>query len=97
MSGYGKYFPRSEKTYVQGSREDIRVPFRKIRLHGDNDDLNVYDVSGAYTDPSYEPDLKQGLPAIRQNWIMERGDVEEFSAGVQILSNADKAFKISGE
>ena len=46
MSGYGKYFPRSDKTYVQGSRPDIRVPFRDIRLHGDNKNLRLYDVSG---------------------------------------------------
>ncbi len=93
MSGYGKYFPRSEKTYVEGSRADIRVPFRKIKLHGDNEDLNVYDVSGPYTDASYEPDLKQGLPAIRQAWIEERADVEPYASGVAILSNPDKAFQ----
>ncbi|MEI6892365.1 MAG: phosphomethylpyrimidine synthase ThiC [Pontiella sp.] len=93
MSGYGKYFPRSEKTYVQGSRKDIRVPFRTIKLHGDNEDLSLYDVSGPYTDASFEPDLKQGLPSIRSNWIAERGDVEEHVSGVAILSNAKKAFQ----
>ena len=93
MSGYGKYFPRSEKTYVQGSRPDIRVPFREIRLHGDNENLRLYDVSGPYTDPSFEPDLTRGLPGIRSAWIAERGDTEEYASGVAILSNADKAFK----
>ena len=92
MSGYGKYFPRSEKIYKQGSRPDLRVPFREIKLHGDNENLRLYDVSGPYTDASYEPDLKRGLPAIRSAWISERGDVEEHSSGVEILSNEEKAF-----
>ena len=92
MSGYGKYFPRSEKIHVAGSRPDIRVPFREIKLHGDNENLRLYDVSGPYTDPSYEPDLKQGLPAIRSEWIAERGDTEVHVSGVDILSNSDKAF-----
>ncbi|MBN2684461.1 MAG: phosphomethylpyrimidine synthase ThiC [Pontiellaceae bacterium] len=92
MSGYGKYFPRSEKIYTQGSRPDLRVPFREIKLHGDNENLRLYDVSGPYTDTSYEPDLKRGLPAIRSTWISERGDVEEHSSGVEILSNEEKAF-----
>ncbi|HEY5622031.1 MAG TPA: phosphomethylpyrimidine synthase ThiC [Pontiella sp.] len=93
MKGYGKYFPRSEKVYVEGSRPDIRVPFREIRLHGDNENLRLYDVSGPYTDAAFEPDLKQGLPSIRTDWIMERGDVEESASGVEILSNPDKAFR----
>ena len=93
MSGYGKYFPRSEKVYKQGSRADIRVPFREVKLHGDNENLPLYDVSGAYTDSSYEPDLKSGLPAIRSAWITERGDVEEHCSGVDILSNPEKSFK----
>ena len=33
--------------------------------------------SGPYTDPDADPDLKQGLPPLRQPWILERGDVEE--------------------
>jgi phosphomethylpyrimidine synthase len=93
MSGYGKYFPRSEKVYKEGSQPDIRVPFREIKLHGDNENLRLYDVSGPYTDGSYEPDLRQGLPAIRGSWITGRGDVEEHASGVEILSNPDKAFQ----
>ncbi len=92
-SGYGKYFPRSEKTYVEGSRPDIRVPFREVKLAGDNENLRLYDASGPYTDSSFEPDLKQGLPAIRSAWIAERGDVEEHLSGVDILSNSGKAFQ----
>jgi len=90
---YGTHYPNSRKIYVTGSRPDIRVPFREIKLHGDNENLRLYDVSGAYTDPSCEPDLKQGLPSIRSAWITGRGDIEEHASGVEILSNPGKAFK----
>src|SRR5690606_9017488 len=52
-------FPASEKIYVTGSREDIRVPMREIsmrptrRIDGsleENGKLRVYDTSGVYTD-----------------------------------------------
>jgi phosphomethylpyrimidine synthase len=92
MSGYGKHFPRSKKVYVEGSRADVRVPFREVLLHGDHENVRLYDVSGAYTDPDVMVDLKQGLPPIRQAWILERGDVEEHVSNVKILSNPEKAF-----
>ena len=93
MSGYGKYFPRSKKVYKEGSRPDIRVPFRQIQLHGDAGDLRLYDVSGPYTEPDFTPDLKQGLPPLRAEWIAQRGDVEPHRAEVEVLSNPEKAFK----
>ena len=77
MSGYGIHFPRSCKVYAEGSRPDIRVPFREIALHGDNPPLRLYDTSGPYADPGFEPDPRKGLPAMRGGWIAERGDVEE--------------------
>ncbi len=73
--------PGSEKIYVQGSRADLKVPMRKIKLSPtidtdgsktDNEDVIVYDTSGPYTDPGYTINLAQGLPKIRQNWIEER-------------------------
>ncbi|WP_018131143.1 phosphomethylpyrimidine synthase ThiC [Effusibacillus pohliae] len=79
-------FPGSKKVYVQGSRPDLRVPMREIELHptstptGEvpNEPVRVYDTSGPYTDPAYRVDIRQGLPPIRRNWILERGDVEEY-------------------
>jgi phosphomethylpyrimidine synthase len=38
----------------------------------------VYDTSGPYTDPALSVDIRQGLPALRRQWIVERGDVEEY-------------------
>ncbi len=77
-----KPFPASEKVYVQGSRDDLRVPMRRITqsptptAKGDeeNPPVYVYDTSGPYTDPSQSIDLRQGLPALRSAWIRERGD-----------------------
>ncbi len=76
--------PNSRKTYVTGSRPDIRVPQREISLADTptsfggekNAPVLVYDTSGPYTDPSVKIDIRQGLPSVRENWIMERGDVE---------------------
>ena len=75
----------AKKAYVTGSREDIRVPVREISLaptegrfgFEENAPLRVYDTSGPYTDPNVEIDLDNGLFPTRQQWITERGDVEE--------------------
>ena len=74
----------SRKIYVQGSRPDIRVPMREIRLEDTpasfgaekNPPIPVYDTSGPYTDPEVRIDLLQGLGDVRNNWIDERGDTE---------------------
>jgi phosphomethylpyrimidine synthase len=39
----------------------------------------VYDTSGPFTDPNIEIDLTKGIDRIRQEWILQRGDVEELS------------------
>jgi len=73
--------PSSQKTHIQSDRfSDIRVAMRKINL-SNKDSFTVYDTSGIYTDDEIcnEIDLNKGLPKIRQNWILERGDVEDYS------------------
>ena len=78
-------FPASNKVYSQGSRPDLMVPFRQVTLsptsgrfgQEENAPLRLYDTSGPYSDPSVALDVRQGLPLLRQNWILERGDVEE--------------------
>ncbi|HET7548139.1 MAG TPA: phosphomethylpyrimidine synthase ThiC [Usitatibacter sp.] len=74
--------PRSRKTYVAGSRPDIRVPMREIAQSDTpaafgaeaNPPIFVYDTSGPYTDPAARIDIRSGLPALRAAWIEERGD-----------------------
>ena len=76
--------PGSRKVYIEGSRPDIRVPFREISLSPtkttgideENPPLLVYDTSGPYTDPEANNDLRKGLPALRRAWIEERDDTE---------------------
>jgi phosphomethylpyrimidine synthase len=69
--------PGSQKVYVPGrTYPDIRVPFREIKLSGNNPPVRLYDTSGPYTDPSVRVDITQGLPQLRLKWILERGDVE---------------------
>ena len=83
--GATKPFAKSRKVYVEGSRPDIRVPFREISLSDTpsafgaekNPPVVVYDTSGPYTDPTISIDIRNGLPALRTGWIMERGDVEQ--------------------
>lgn len=72
-------FPKSKKIYVNGNLHDIKVPMREINLGGSNTPITVYDTSGPYTDPNYKMDLNQGLPAIREEWVMDRGDINQLS------------------
>jgi phosphomethylpyrimidine synthase len=44
-----------------------------------NPSICVYDCSGPYTDPRAKIDIRKGLPALRQQWIEERGDSEELA------------------
>jgi len=79
-------FEGSKKVYVEGSRPDILVPMREIVLspttgsfgNEENAPIRVYDTSGPYTDPAYQVDITKGLPALRNAWIQERGDVEAY-------------------
>ena len=41
-----------------------------------NPPIFVYDTSGPYTDPDAKIDIRRGLPPLRQQWILERGDTE---------------------
>ncbi|WP_270169652.1 phosphomethylpyrimidine synthase ThiC [Paenibacillus sp. SYP-B4298] len=84
--------PGSSKVYVTGSRPDIRVPMREIALspsvqgerRSPNEPVQLYDSSGPYTERSFVPDIRQGLPALRSGWIAERGDTESYE-GRQVL------------
>src|ERR1700676_5550099 len=82
-----KSLPNSRKVYVAGKQHaDIRVPFREISLaptktmSGEievNEPVRVYDTSGPWGDPSVTLDPVKGLPPLRRDWILKRGDVEE--------------------
>ena len=79
--------PNSRRIYVNGVQPGVRVPFREItqtptrNFDGtiiDNSPVRVYDTSGPWGDPSSKCDVTEGLPALRREWILGRGDVEEY-------------------
>ena len=83
-------FPRSEKVYLSGKLfPEIRVGMRKVEqvpsttFEGEkkvitpNPHVYIYDTSGPFSDPDIEIDLKKGLPRLREEWILNRGDVEQ--------------------
>jgi len=83
-----KPLPNSRKVYVQGSRPDIQVPMREISQDETpasmgaevNPPIYVYDCSGPYTDPAVNIDIRSGLAAMREGWIVERDDTDQLSA-----------------
>lgn len=103
-------FPASQKTYVttngdtrNDAKHELRVPFREIKLNPsknlkgeleENPDVRVYDTSGVWTDPNAKCDVREGLPALRRDWIIARGDVEEYT-GREILPQ-DNGYLTSG-
>ncbi|WBV59075.1 phosphomethylpyrimidine synthase ThiC [Chryseobacterium camelliae] len=78
-------FPNSKKIYVEGKIHPINVAMREIELSPTklsngtlehNPPVTVYDTSGPYTDENSEIDIEKGLPRIREQWILDRNDVE---------------------
>ena len=82
-------YPKSEKFYVEGSLPGVRVGMRRIhqyptvkiengkRVEYPNEDIVVYDTSGPYTDPNIKTDINEGLPRLREEWVISRDDTEE--------------------
>ena len=76
--------PASKKIYVQSEKfSDVKVAMREIALTN-NTTFTVYDPSGVYSDQNFldKIDLNKGLPKLRQQWIKERGDVEEYQGRI---------------
>ncbi len=58
----------------------IRVPMREIAVHptAGEPPVTVYDSSGPYTDPSHPVLIEKGLPRLRHDWVVARGDVAAY-------------------
>ena len=71
----------SRKVHV-GARtgSGVRVAMREIDLEAGEAPVRVYDTSGPYTDPAVNIDINAGLAPLRRDWIMARGDVEQYDA-----------------
>ena len=83
-------FPRSQKVYLPGKLyPNIRVAMRKVeqvpsvsfegeeKIVTPNPEVYMYDTSGPFSDTEMSIDLKKGLPRMREEWIVGRGDVEQ--------------------
>ncbi|MFB2831673.1 phosphomethylpyrimidine synthase ThiC [Aeromonas jandaei] len=86
----GMAHPNSRRIFIEGSRPDIRVPLREIRLADTfvggtkdapqfepNEPVPVYDTSGRYGEEGVAIDVRRGLPRLRENWVLERDDTDE--------------------
>lgn len=84
-------FPNSKKIYVQGTiYPQIKVAMREISLSDTtnsmtkkktpNEPVTVYDTSGPYTDPNKDINIHAGIERIREQWILDRGDVEQLES-----------------
>lgn len=78
-------FPNSKKIYVPGHLHPIRVAMREISLSNtklsnggeeENPPITIYDTSGPYTDEDLTIDVRRGISRIREQWILDRQDVE---------------------
>src|SRR5882762_1843357 len=83
--------PNSRRIYIDGTQSGVRVPFREIGQNPkrnfkneleENPPVRVYDTSGPYGDPSMRTDVREGLTELRREWILSRGDVEEYEGRV---------------
>jgi phosphomethylpyrimidine synthase len=80
--------PASTRIYVQGELfPEVRVPMREIALSDTksfngriekNEPVRVYDCSGPWGDPAFTGTSDEGLPPLRRDWILARGDVEAY-------------------
>ena len=65
---------RGEKTAALDTRHSTLDTFEA------NEPVRVYDCAGPWGDPEFKGTVEEGLPALRRDWILKRGDVEECEA-----------------
>ena len=91
-------YPGSRRIYVNGSLyPEVRVAMREVHQEDSvfpdgsresNAPVRVYDCSGPWGDDDFHGDAEQGLPRMRESWILQRGDVQSSGSG-QVLSAID--------
>ncbi len=85
----GQPYPASRKVYIEGELPGVKVGMREIELQpsliggtkdnplfAPNAPVRVYDTSGPYSCPDAQIDIRKGLPALRTEWVKQRGDTE---------------------
>ena len=88
--------PKSKKVFLDGKiHPTIRVPLREIELSPTvshtgrvevNEPVRVYDTSGPWSDPDFHGDVSQGLPTLRSEWILGRGDVAKVESSYRPIA-----------
>lgn len=83
-----KTFFKSRRVYSHSqTHSDMRVPFREIELANtvsekgtvdENSPIKVYDTRGPWGDPNVHCDVTEGLAPVRLDWVISRGDTEEY-------------------
>jgi phosphomethylpyrimidine synthase len=85
------FYTNSKKIYVSGKLHPIKVGMREVSLTPTktksfgveellpNPPVTLYDTSGPYSDPDAHIDITKGLPRLREDWIVTRGDVEQLA------------------
>ncbi|WP_316803188.1 phosphomethylpyrimidine synthase ThiC [Pedobacter nototheniae] len=83
-------FTGSKKIYLNGTLfPQIKVAMRSVSLSDtklsnggteQNAAVTIYDTSGAYTDENIKTDIKKGLPRLREQWILDRNDVDQLNS-----------------
>ncbi|HLG12969.1 MAG TPA: phosphomethylpyrimidine synthase ThiC [Blastocatellia bacterium] len=95
LSSGSLQFPNSKRIYIEAA--GLRVPFREVRLNvtrgvngsvEENPPVRLYDTTGPWGDPARQCSVHDGLPALRREWIIARGDVEEYE-GRDVLPQDD--------
>ncbi|MCP9495243.1 MAG: phosphomethylpyrimidine synthase ThiC [Pyrinomonadaceae bacterium MAG19_C2-C3] len=84
-----KIYVETNGLTVNSGGHNLRVPLREISLNPtrnhltdeleENQPVRVYDASGLWGDAEFRGDVRDGLPSVRGEWIVSRGDVEEYA------------------
>jgi len=103
--GYGDHYPAARKVYAVGARAGVRVPLREVALTptrrpdgslAENPRVHLYDTSGPWTDAEVRLDVREGLPALRENWIAARGDTESYEGRDGRHERDDRSMRFPG-
>jgi phosphomethylpyrimidine synthase len=95
-------FPNSKKVYIHGElHSSVKVGMREIQISesdnffssnpkNSNAFFTTYDTSGPYTDADIEIDITEGLPKIRERWVIDRDDVEIAPNFSSVFTNSER-------
>ncbi len=95
LLNFKKSYPNSKKYSCYGELfPSMEVKMRKVVLSGGQPDVYLYDTSGDYTEDSALVDITKGVRKLRKEWIVSRGDTEEYSGRkVKLRDNGLKAYE----